>query len=248
MEISDPSPDGFHLNQKQVIGSGSTFKPKLYSFNADVSLLGSPKFTTVTVPDVQGRDGYVVNINQWVDLSSVGDFEAFSTAVMMNEEFKLNIYGEPRLKLGALPTIDIDYNKTITMKGLNKLEGFKIEKLGLNTKLGQGRNAEGTVFIPNPSVLTLTMGNLTLDISSNGTKLGQSFLDDLVLLPGDNHVPMTSFLDITALADLLPGDGILPLTIVGKSSVYNKQPLSYFTKALQANTLNTNVNLSAVLG
>lgn len=117
MEISEPSPDGFHLNQKQVIGSGSTFKPKLYSFDADVSLLGSPKFTTVTVPDVQGRDGYVVDIDQWVDLSSVGDFEAFSTAVMMNEEFKLNIYGEPRLKLGALPTIDIDYNKTITMKG-----------------------------------------------------------------------------------------------------------------------------------
>jgi hypothetical protein len=117
MEISDPSPDGFHLNQKQVIGSGSAFKPKLFSFDADVSLLGSSKFAVVTVPEVQGRDGYVVDIDQWVDLSSVEDFEAFSTAVMMNEEFKLNIYGEPRLKLGALPTIDIDYNKTITMKG-----------------------------------------------------------------------------------------------------------------------------------
>lgn len=248
MEISDPSPDGFHLNQKQVIGSGSTFKPKLFSFDADVSLLGSSKFAMVTVPEVQGRDGYVVDIDQWVDLSSVEDFEAFSIAVMMNEEFKLNIYGEPRLKLGALPTIDIDYNKTITMKGLNKLNGFKIEKLGLNTDLGQGRNAEGTVLIPNPSVLTLTMGNLTLDVSSNGTKLGQSFLDDLVLHPGDNHVPMTSFLNISTLADLLPRDGIMPLTIVGNSSVYNGEPISYFTKALQANTLNTNVNLSAVLG
>lgn len=87
-----------------------------------------------------------------------------------------------------------------------------------------------------------------MDVSSNGTKLGQSFLDDLVLHPGDNHVPMTSFLNISTLAGLLPRDGIMPLTIVGNSSVYNGEPISYFTKALQANTLNTNVNLSAVLG
>ncbi|KAL4915755.1 hypothetical protein BDW62DRAFT_119781 [Aspergillus aurantiobrunneus] len=250
MQISEPAPNGFHLNQRQVIGSGSTFHPTIYSFDAEVSLLGSPPFATVRVPDVHGVDGFVVNIDQWLDLTDAEEFAAFSTAVMMNEEFDLNVYGEPRLKLGALPTIDIEYNKTVNMKGLNRLEGFEIESLTMETDREDGNNAVGTVFIPNPSVLRLSMGNLTLDVSSNGTALGQSFLNDLVLEPGDNRVPMLSYLNQTLLFSILgdlPDATILPLTIVGNSSVYNGQEIPYFTAALAANTLTVDLNLAEVL-
>ncbi|KAL2798285.1 hypothetical protein BJX66DRAFT_56442 [Aspergillus keveii] len=250
MVITDPTPESFQLDQKQTIGSGSIFHPKIYEFEAEVSLQGSRPFATATVPEVvSAKDNTPVRIQQRLDLTDPDQFAAFSTAVMMNEEFNLGVYGRPDLKLGALPKIDVKYNKTVTMKGLNRLSGFKIEQLNLDPGREDGNNANGTVFIPNPSVLQLSMGNLTLDVSSNGTYLGQSFLNDLVLVPGDNRVPMLSSLNNTRLlAALRGGSTTIPLTIVGNSSVYNGQEIPYFTAALAANELTVDLDLLEVLG
>ncbi|KAL5332785.1 hypothetical protein BJX70DRAFT_99691 [Aspergillus crustosus] len=248
MEISNPAPDGFQLKQRQVIGTDSIFHPKIFSFDAEVSLVGSPPFATVTVPQIKANDGVEVIIDQWLDFTDADAFAGFSTAVMLSEEFQLNVYGEPRLKQGALPTVDIDYNKTVTMKGLNKLNGFRIDELNLDSDRDDGNNANGTVFIPNPSVLTLALGNLTLDVSANGTAVGQSFLNDLVIRPGDNLVPMLSRLNTSLLLPLLGDTTVVPLTIVGNSSVYNGQELPYFTAALSANELVVDLDLLAVLG
>jgi hypothetical protein len=176
MVITDPTPESFQLDQKQTIGSGSIFHPKIYEFEAEVSLQGSRPFATATVPEVvSAKDNTPVRIQQRLDLTDPDQFAAFSTAVMMNEEFNLGVYGRPDLKLGALPKIDVKYNKTVTMKGqlgisctrvgkftdnhlgLNRLSGFKIEQLNLDPGREDGNNANGTVFIPNPSVLQLSM-------------------------------------------------------------------------------------------
>ncbi|KAL4982827.1 hypothetical protein BDW68DRAFT_170119 [Aspergillus falconensis] len=248
MQISDPARDGFHLTQRQVIGSDSMFHPKIFEFDADVSLLGSPVFATVKVPQVKADDGAVVTVDQWLNLTDAGAFGDFATAVMMSNEFDLNIYGEPRLKQGGLPTIDVDYNKTVTMKGLNKLDGFDIKSLEV-VERDDGNNAIGTVYIPNPSVLQLDMGNLTLDVSlQNGTALGQSFLNDLVLKPGNNTVEMLAKMDTDLLFDMvIAGVRVVPLRIVGNSSMYNGEEIPYFTKALAANVLTIDLNLTATL-
>ncbi|KAI9371986.1 hypothetical protein BJX61DRAFT_534323 [Aspergillus egyptiacus] len=244
MEISDPSPSGFHLTQRQVIGSDSAFHPTIYSFDAEVSLAGGATFATVTVPQLRADDGVVVDIDQWLELSDAGAFSDFSKAVMMNEEFQLKVRGKPDLKLGGLPRINVNYDKTVTMKGLNKLAGFEIMSLSL----GSGDRSNGTVKIPNPSVLRLAMGNITMEVSNNGTYLGQSFLNDLVLEPGENIVPMVSSLDTGALLDIVGGgDTTIPLTIVGNSSVYNGVEIPYFSAALQSNTLNIDVDLLGIL-
>lgn len=95
-------------------------------------------------------------------------------------------------------------------------------------------------------------GNVTMDLSSNGTYLGQSFLNDLVLLPGDNRVPMISNLSTDALIPILGelprGVFTIPLTINGNSSVYNGKEIPYFTKALSANTLKIDLDILGVLG
>ncbi|KAL4802734.1 hypothetical protein BDV18DRAFT_163693 [Aspergillus unguis] len=249
MEITDPTPDGFHLKQRQVIGSDSIFHPKIYSFDAEVSLLGQAPFATVKVPQIKADDGTVVNIDQQLDFSDAGAFGDFATAVMMNEEFDLNIYGKPQLKQGALPTIDIDYNKTVTMKGLNKLDGFSIESLSLVTNRSDGNNAVGTVLIPNPSVLHLAMGNLTLNVAlSNGTSVGKSYLNNLFLEPGNNTVDMLADLDQDLFFSMvLDGVRVVPLTITGNGSVYNGEQIPYFTQALAANELTTDLNITQVL-
>lgn len=63
-------------------------------------------------------------------------------------------------------------------------------------------------------------GNVTMDLAVNNTHIGQSFVNDLTLHPGDNTVSMTSKVDKMAVVRNLPADGMLPVVIRGNSSVY----------------------------
>ncbi|KAJ5591318.1 hypothetical protein N7450_005290, partial [Penicillium hetheringtonii] len=254
MVISDPTPESFQLNQTQVIGSDSSYHPKIYAFDAAVSLAGAAaSFATVRVPSVKSEDGAKVEVLQKVDLGDIGAFGDYAKAVMLQEEVALNIYGKPDLQQGSLPKITVTYNKTVTMKGLNQLKGFDVTDFHILTKKENGRNMKGTVYIPNPSVMTIDMGNLTLDLSVAGKPMGQSFLDNLVLKPGNNTVPMTSTVDQTAIIKMFTADGnpykdgVVPFDIVGNSSVYNGKELPYFTKALASNNLTVHLNVSKAL-
>lgn len=253
MIISDPMPESFFLNQTQVIGSDSMFHPTIYAFDAAVSLVGAASaFATVRVPQVKANDGTVVHISQSLDLTDVGAFGGFATAVMQNEEIQLNIYGKPDLKQGGLPKIGVTYNKTVTMKALNKLEGFAITEMHfLSDPAPNGANFGGTVYIPNPSVMTITMGNVTLDLSVEGNLVGTSYLTDLKLVPGNNTLPMTSNVSLSAMTPYIAKypKGI-PVSISGSStnsSVYNGQAIPYFSQALGSNTLNVTLDLAKLL-
>ncbi|KAG2416329.1 hypothetical protein HFD88_007544 [Aspergillus terreus] len=253
MVISDPTPDSFQLDQTQIIGTHSKFHPKIFAFNAAVGLLGAASsFATVLVPQIKSHDGVEVHVQQRVNLSDAGAFGDFSKAVMLNEEVPLNVYGKPQLKQGALPTITVTYNKTATMKGLNKLSGFKLLNMSLTKVQSDGTNSEGKVLIPNPSVITISMGNVTLDLAVDGTSIGQSFLNDLVLKPGDNELPMKAKVDQEALAPMLvkykDQNYMVPVQITGNSSVYNGQHLPYFETALAANQLHVDLNVLQIIG
>ena len=118
MSIASPTPDSFHLTQTQHIGSKSAFHPTIYAFPAAVSLAGaSAPFATVQVPRVKADDGAAVRIDEHVRLSDEKAFAKFAKTVMMQEEFGLNVQGQAGLKLGGLPRVGVDYNKTVNMKG-----------------------------------------------------------------------------------------------------------------------------------
>ncbi|KAJ5357462.1 hypothetical protein N7541_004620 [Penicillium brevicompactum] len=254
MVISDPTPESFKLNQTQILGSKSSYHPQIYAFDAAVSLGGAAApFATVTVPGVKSNDGAEIHVEQNVDLSDSDAFGDFATAVMMNKEVSLNIYGRPGLKEGALPKTTVTYNKTVAMKGLNKLEGFAVTEFHIMLPAVDGYNMNGTVKIPNPSVMTITMGNLSLNLAVDGEAMGTTYLNDLVLKPGDNNVPMLAKVDQAAIIGLLTSsdnpytDGIVPFDITGNSSTYNGKELPYFTKALSANKLTVKLDVGAAL-
>ena len=158
--------------------------------------------------------------------------------------------------------------------GLNKLKGFDVTEFHIMLEPVNGRNMNGTVYIPNPSVMTITMvrspthqpnplpnnyssnmqqGNVTLDLSIAGQPMGYSYLDNLVLKPGNNTIPMTSNVNQSAIISLVTSssnpykDGMVPFTITGNSSVYNGKELPYFTQALASNNLTVNLNVTKAL-
>lgn len=108
----------------------------------------------------------------------------------------------------------------------------------------------GTVSIPNQSVLTLELGNLTMDLFVEGTMIGQSLIPDLVLKPGANVVPMRSTVNQSLVIGLITKkftDGLLPVDIVGNSSVVNGQHLPYFETAIQGSPMHVTLNVGSAL-
>ena len=121
----------------------------------------------------------------------------------------------------------------------------------LTESLPDGGNARGTVFIPNPTVITLAMGNVTMDMSVDDTFIGNATLPNLFLVPGNNTVPIHVTVNQTAVVGLLQTPnyrcGILPVDITGKKSMYNGEELTYYSAAVQANKLTNNLNVRPAL-
>ncbi|KAK2733936.1 hypothetical protein FQN57_001919 [Myotisia sp. PD_48] len=244
LQITEPAPESLHLKIRQVIGSHSKYHPVLDAFNATVTLYGETEpFTFLNAPQVKAEDGAESMVDQPVHLDNIPAFTNYAKAVMHNEEIKLIVAGETGLKQGSLPKTTVTYNKTVTMKGMNGLKGFDVTAFNPLSMAGQ-------VYIPNPSVMTLTLGNITLDLSIDDVPVGQSFLNNVVLKPGNNTMAMQSRVNQTYVLGLIMGenakypDGTVPVTIVGNSSVYNGQELKYYSDALASNKLLVQLNLS----
>lgn len=94
---------------------------------------------------------------------------------------------------------------------------------------------------------------MTLDLSVNGTAIGESYIQDLVLKPGNNTFDMRAKVDQLAIIGMMkkyPGT-VVPVDITGSetnSSVYDGQALSYFSRALASNKLRVDLNITEVVG
>lgn len=79
--------------------------------------------------------------------------------------------------------------------------------------------------------------------------IGYSVINDLTLKPGNNTVDMRSTTNQSLVLQKLANykDGILPVDVVGNSSVYGGQHLVYYEQALASNKLRVNLNVGSAL-
>jgi len=196
-DISDPTPSTVHLKLVSVARSNSSYHPTLDAFRAALFLEDTEPniipFGYVEIPKTKVEHETTITVDQTLNVTNMDQFIAYNKLVMNSDEFRIAIRGRTGLHQKGLSKINVDYNKVVTMKGLNKLSGFNITEVQiLTTNEPDGSNMNGTVSIPNPSVLTINLGNVTMDLSVQGTPIGQSLLPDLVLKPGNNIIPMRS--------------------------------------------------------
>ena len=138
----------------------------------------------------------------------------------------------------------------------------------------------GTVNIPNPTVMTLTMvsfclshripyhfhifislihlpsqGNVTFNnyignTTDSALYVGTTTLANLTLSPGNNTIPMRSTVNQSlVLTQIIENyqNGLLPISIVGNSSVVDGQHLVYFEKALSSVTQHVTLDVGKAL-
>jgi hypothetical protein len=98
-------------------------------------------------------------------------------------------------------------------------------------------------------MLIQLQGNVTMVISSStGVVLGNSTIENMTLVPGNNTLPMTGILDqALVIGSIDKSSGMVEMSIVGRDAIYNGQHLPYYEKALASNKLTMKMNVQQVL-
>jgi hypothetical protein len=94
------------------------------------------------------------------------------------------------------------------------------------------------------------MGQVVQNLYVDGQFIGNNTFPNLTLNPGNNTIGFTGIAEQNAVLKLISTkytNGILPVTIIGNSSVYNGQHLPYFEAALSSLALQTELNVGAAL-
>jgi hypothetical protein len=140
------------------------------------------------------------------------------------------------------------------MIGLNKLKGLNITTIkllsGASELLPDGSNMVGTLYIPNPSVMTLDLGNVTMNLAIDSTLIGYALLPNLVLKPGNNTIPMQAKIQPLVVYGLVRAkykNAIVPLDITGNSTIRNGVNLKYYEEALKINTVRVDLDVGPAL-
>jgi hypothetical protein len=110
---------------------------------------------------------------------------------------------------------------------------------------------KGTIKIPNPTIMTITVGDVVQDIFSNGDLIGNTTIKNMILKPGDNFFPLASAADQAKVITIITSDksksGVLAVEAKANTVTYDGQRLPYFEAAMKAVPVKINLNLKEAL-
>lgn len=260
LTFAKPTTHSVTVNQSALLYTKTHFTPTLKPFTASLYLVDNDTYSSVPIstlrfPEIHALhpvsfnslENAVLNFDSEAALAEV---TKFSVQFMNREVVKTALVGEGKVSLGSLPEIKVKYNQTLSFRGLSGLKGFNITDIRLNLNAQNGEpNMSGLAVIPNPSVLTVELGNVTFTVlTARAGKVGNSIIENVKLSPGTNKFVMKSYINQTKIAQSMDiSSGIVKLLIRGDSSVYNGQHLPYFEKALASNSMVIPLNVTAVL-
>jgi hypothetical protein len=119
-------------------------------------------FSTVDFPKTNANKHQVVNISQEITIADHRAFNDFNIWFYRNESIRVTVSGKTKVKPSGLSRkFDVDFKKTVTLKGLNRFSGTEVTSghISLETD-DNGNNFNGTARIPNASVFTLDIVSL----------------------------------------------------------------------------------------
>ena len=274
MAIQNPTPDSVELGFTQMFYSDSKYDPTLYPFNASFYMLDNddnPPFASIRTPKItKVSNGTETEVPlQRVNITHMDEFTRYVLLAFSSEEFTVALRGNGDLSTGAMPRTGVKYDQNITLKGtfrsqdgftqkhtLIVLTGFDhLQAFGLlsfdlmDETEADGTNAIGRAAIVNPTVMTLDLGNVTLQMAVNGTDVGVATINNLVLIPGYQEVELRTvvYQVVVGAIVLQRQNPVIPVDITGGNSTVDGQLVPYFTTMLQEVALQTDLNVTQAM-
>jgi len=205
VNILNSEPNQFLMQINSTITTDGTVKADIDPFVGNLTLADVPDakpFVQLNFPATTANKWQAVNISQTVQITDMDAFVQFNRAFFQNETLRVIIHGKTKVQPAALSKkYDVDFYKVATFKGLNKLNVTTLTDM--KVKVGTGEdgipNFNATATITNPSYYTIDIGNATFNNYANNQLLGNLTINNLILKPGQNVVPVSALLDQTVI-------------------------------------------------
>ncbi|CAK7213917.1 hypothetical protein SEUCBS140593_002008 [Sporothrix eucalyptigena] len=248
--------DNFVLGINTTLKSGTT-KATVEAFEGVMYLEDEPShtpFVTINFPETQNQPFQTVNISQNVNVTNLDALTTFNAWLLNNETLRVTVQGNPTVKVpGISKGYGVTFKKTVTMPGLNGFAGLSTTNNSISaSNFSDGTNFHTTSTIPNKSLVTFEIGNVTFNTYLNGSLVGTSYIDNVVLSPGNNTYPLRAKIEQSPILTAVQSEpwcqtGIVPMDLSGLSVTNNGQDLPYFANALATHNTTVEVDLGTPL-
>lgn len=247
--ISKPESESYNMAVNSTITTDGSVHAEIDGFTGVMyleDLEAHEPFASIDFPETTSAKLTTVNVSQTVEVTNMEAFTTFNTWLLANESLKLTIEGDTNVHLkGISRGFGVTFKKTVDLKGLNGFHGLEVTSANLDLVKTEN-NFNGTVDIPNASILTIEIGNTTFVNMYEGEDIGTVYIDDLILYPGINNRTMYADIEQRPVLEAVTTephctDGVVPFELKGKDVVNNENKLAYFADALAS--LSTNVDI-----
>ncbi|KAL7275578.1 hypothetical protein RUND412_001476 [Rhizina undulata] len=245
LTIVNPSPESFTLSINSTISGVSGVAKHAYLDPMVVLFFIEnhdpiQPFMSLPLPRIGGGDNIpVVAINHTTQIENELSFGEFATTLLASAVLRVAIRGRTELHLAAFKA-GVDYNEVITMNGFNGLSGMEITNYSLLTTAQSGSdnaNLAGKVLIPNPSVVTIEMGDVHINFALNGTQLGNGTIPSLLIQPGNHTYDFRATLAPTSLirlASAITSGDPVELQVKGNGTTFDGVDIPWLSAPLSA--------------
>lgn len=204
-----------------------------------------PTFATLSVPAQNLRGATPVEIpTQDVRVEDAAELAHFVSTVFAGSEGRgaavVGVRGDFVARFAA-SSYPVRVDKEVRFGGLRSLGGLRVEDTDVSEdREADGTNLRGSFMVPNPSKVTVGLGNVTYDVLVGGVRIGQAFVDDLQLEPGNQALTFRGVSDDEAVVDNLEKlvgamdeeTSDIQFTVVGSSSTVNGEHIPYLDDVL----------------
>ena len=160
VNVLDTEPDNFLMEVNSTITTDGSIHADIDSFTGYMYLEGEDTpFASLEFPETTADKHQEVNISQPVKIEHMDAFKKFNVEFVQKETLTMKIEGETKAKpRGLSRKSDVDFKKTLEVKGLNMFDGTTIDSDNAKLELeedDEGKNFWGEADIPNASHFTL---------------------------------------------------------------------------------------------
>ncbi|KAL1871056.1 hypothetical protein VTK73DRAFT_2252 [Phialemonium thermophilum] len=197
-------------------------------------------FAEVNFPQTSSKSHQIVNVTQqFVPIKNMEAFTTFNTWLLLNETLRVTVKGKTHVKVSGIgKKFSVDFKKTITMPGIQDFKGTTVPESEISIMPDDnGDNFKGITTIPNRSIVTFEIGNVSFHNYLLGEEIGTVYIDNMILRPGVNNYSMHANISQAPVLEAIAQKpycqtGIIPFQLRGKTVFNHGQPLSYFADAL----------------
>ncbi|KAI1213987.1 uncharacterized protein F4807DRAFT_207939 [Annulohypoxylon truncatum] len=209
-------------------------------------------FAKINFPETTSDAHQTVDISQEIPISDQNAFTTFNEQLIQRESVNVLVKGDTHVHVrGISRAYSVTFSKTVSLKGLDDFKDLSVTNP--HVSLAQADNFNATAHIPNPSSLTLDVGNTTFHTYLNGSEIGTSYILNMVLHPGTNDFFIWADINNTAVLNALTKrptcerNGTLTFELSGKNVTNLGQPIPYFANSLAASNMSVDIPIGQAI-